>query len=176
MWARGNIAGVVLAGGKSSRMGTNKALLSYKQTPLIEHMQQILKDTGIDRVIISGQVDGYESFPDKTPFQGPVKAIEDIIEENEDAIKGFLFVPVDMPLLNSDVLDVLLSYPEGAYFNERPLPAYISAPYCKTNAHSVRQMLDQLSIKPVRIPETLIPCMENVNTPEEWREIKKHEY
>ena len=176
MWAKRNIAGVVLAGGKSSRMGTNKALLFYKQSPLVEHMQQILKDTGIDRIIISGQVDGYECFPDETLFQGPVKAIEDIIEENQDAIKGFLFIPVDMPLLNPDILDVLLRYPEGAYFNEMPLPAYISAPYCKTNAHSVRQMLDQLKIKPINIPKSFIPCMKNVNTPEEWGKVKAHEY
>ena len=36
------IAGVVLAGGKSSRMGKNKAMLIYNGKPLLNHMVGIL--------------------------------------------------------------------------------------------------------------------------------------
>ena len=52
------IAGVVLTGGRSSRMGQNKALLDYQGKPLIEHMMEILKTTGIKEIFISGDVDG----------------------------------------------------------------------------------------------------------------------
>ena len=47
-------AGIVLAGGRSSRMGTSKALLRYKDRPLIEHMQNLLHQAGLDDVYISG--------------------------------------------------------------------------------------------------------------------------
>ena len=37
------IAGLIIAGGKSSRMGQNKALIHFKQKPLIEHVYDRLK-------------------------------------------------------------------------------------------------------------------------------------
>jgi len=170
MLDRRGIVGVVLAGGKSSRMGTNKAFLSYNQVPLIDHMQLILRSTGLGRVLISGSVDGYECIPDREKFQGPVKAIEDIMFANAD-VKGFLFIPVDMPLLYPEILEALLSCPDGGYFEDRPLPIYISAPYKRTNARSIRQMLKELEIKPINMPEPFVPYMKNINTPEEWGEV-----
>ncbi len=170
MLDRRGIVGVVLAGGKSSRMGTNKAFLSYNQVPLIDHMQLILRNTGLERVLISGSVDGYECIPDRERFQGPVKAIEDIMVTNAD-VKGFLFVPVDMPLLHPEIFDALLCSPDGGYFEDRPLPIYITAPYKRTNARSIRQMLEELKIRPFNMPETFAPYMKNINTPDEWREV-----
>ena len=55
---RNKIAGIVLAGGKSSRMGQNKALLSYRGQPLIEHMQRLIGQAGLQDVYISGDVPG----------------------------------------------------------------------------------------------------------------------
>lgn len=102
------IAGVVLAGGRSSRMGKNKALLDYQGKPLVEHMMEIIKRAGIREIFISGDVDGYDCLPDPAPFTGPAEAIKSIIQRLS-SYAGFLFVPVDMPLLKPEMLHLLLN-------------------------------------------------------------------
>ena len=47
---KGNFAGAVLAGGKSSRMGRNKALLRIDGEPLWQRQLRVLKEAGADPV------------------------------------------------------------------------------------------------------------------------------
>lgn len=151
-------------------MGLNKALLEYRGKPLIEHMSDILKRSGIEAVIISGNVEGYDCVPDSVPFGGPAKAIETVIRRFPD-YKGFLFVPVDMPLLKPEMLRILTRENSGAYFSGCPLPSFIVPPYLENEETSVQGLLDFYGIHPVDLPEQFLPAMKNTNTPEEWREI-----
>lgn len=165
-----NIAGVVLAGGRSSRMGQNKALLDYQDKPLIEHMLDILKQTGIEDTFISGDVDGYDCISDERPFSGPAEAIKSVVDQFPD-YAGFLFVPVDMPLLNAETLHLLLQQKEGGHFINWPLPAFIAPPFSESQATSVKDLLQDYGIYPVDIPDHFLPFMKNANTPQEWKEV-----
>lgn len=164
------IAGVVLAGGRSSRMGQNKALLDYRGKPLIEHMMEILKITGIKKIFISGDVDGYDCLSDQEPFTGPAEAIKSIIKRIS-GYAGFLFVPVDMPLLKPDMLHLLLQQKEGGYFIDWPLPAFMTPPYQQSEKTSVQGLLDDYGIYPVALPEHFSFSMKNANTPQDWAEV-----
>lgn len=166
------IAGVVLAGGRSSRMGQNKALLDYQGKPLIEHMIEILQTAGIRKVFISGDVDGYDGLSDQEPFTGPAEAIKSVIK-NLFGYAGFLFVPVDMPLLKPDILHLLLQQKEGGYFIDWPLPAFITPPYPESEKKSVQGLLDDYGIYPVALPEHFSFFMKNTNTPQDWAEVIK---
>ncbi len=166
----GNIAGVVLAGGRSSRMGRNKALMEYNGRPLIDHMTYILKRAGVNNILISGEVDDYQGIPDETPFDGPAKAMENIMRRYP-AYDGFLFVPVDMPLLEPEALQTLLDCPNGAYFSGYPLPAFITAFLSETGVSSVKELLEVLGVPSVALPQQFQPMMSNTNTPEEWQEV-----
>lgn len=163
------IAGIVLAGGKSSRMGQNKALLTFKGQPLISHMMDILYQTGLKDVFVSGMFTGYPCIPDEMSAQGPVQGISSVLN-NKPEYQGYLFVPVDMPLLTARALRILLEQEQGGYFIDAPLPAYLVPPFIPCRSTSVQGFLDAQGIYPVALPADLEDTMKNTNTPQEWQE------
>lgn len=169
-----NIAGVVLAGGRSSRMGRDKAFLDFGGKPLINHMMELLRDTGLNDVYVSGDIEGYPSIPDTQSFNGPACAIADVMTHLSQ-YDGVLFVPVDMPLLSVGILDVLMQSDGGGYFEQWPLPAFITQPCVVENAYSVQKLLDNQGIAPLEIPAQYKAEMQNLNTPEDWKKVIRHE-
>lgn len=167
-----NTLGVVLAGGRSSRMGQNKALMLFEGKPLIEHMIDILKDIEIKNIKISGEVKGYDCEVDETSFEGPVKAIESIIQKFSD-VESFLFVPVDMPFLSADVLQAIMQRETSAYYQDWPLPAFIKPEKCGGSANSVRDYMKQQGAEIIPVPIKYEDNFININTPEEWKEAVK---
>lgn len=91
--------GVVLAGGRSSRMGQDKALLPWRGRPLVAHMQALLRDAGALDVVISGDRPGYAGIADAQPDLGPLGGLASVIDHVADATT-LVVVPVDMPLLS----------------------------------------------------------------------------
>ena len=70
---------IVLAGGKSSRMGENKALLTFEGEPLLARIGNCLEDLGHE-VYIAGKKAEYDVFPypqiaDIYPNKGPLGGI-----------------------------------------------------------------------------------------------------
>jgi molybdopterin-guanine dinucleotide biosynthesis protein A len=63
--AKPHTIGVLLAGGKSSRMGENKAFLELQGEKFIDRMIRILLETGVDDVFVSGDFGKYQCIPDK---------------------------------------------------------------------------------------------------------------
>lgn len=74
-------SGAVLAGGASSRMGRDKALVDFKGRPLVEVALVALERAGAAEVaVIGGSEDalaplGHEIVPDLHPGEGPLGAI-----------------------------------------------------------------------------------------------------
>ena len=103
----------MLAGGESSRMGRNKAMLPFGTGRLIDHMVRILTEYGCSPVVVSGEVEGQRCIADLIPHAGPVAGIHAVlhmaIQENGPGV--WFFVPVDMPLLTSALLARLASNP-----------------------------------------------------------------
>lgn len=166
------IAGVVLAGGRSSRMGQDKALLDYNGQLLLDHMIGLLKQAGLHDIYVSGDFEGYRCIPDHAPHEGPAFAIYDVLKALE-AYDGILFVPVDMPLLHTRALRILLSQESGAFFAGFPLPAYIAKPCPIKREKSVKALLKNLDVPSIFLPSEFEFCMANMNTPEEWDEARR---
>lgn len=73
----GGVSGVVLAGGKSSRMGTAKALLPFDDTPLIVHIVTGLKRLFAEVIVVAAADQQLPPLPatvvhDDVAYQGPV--------------------------------------------------------------------------------------------------------
>ena len=105
-----NTSAIILAGGKSSRMGANKADLMWNGMPLIAHQVQKMRSLGIEDIIISGYekpIDATRFAPDVFPGKGPLGGIHAglLAAKNEHC----LVLSVDTPLVSVDTLSALIS-------------------------------------------------------------------
>ena len=96
------VNGFVLAGGKSTRMGRDKALLEWHGRTLLEHMVALISGA-TDRV----QVIGRHPLPDQAPGHGPLSGIATALKISETDAN--LVAAVDLPLLTEDFLKHLRS-------------------------------------------------------------------
>jgi molybdenum cofactor guanylyltransferase len=105
------VGGYILAGGKSSRMGTDKALLSLAGRSLIDHAVTKLRRICADVSILAGAEDtanpALASYAplvfDLHPGTGPIGGIEAALAHT--AFDWNLILPVDVPLLPTALLD-----------------------------------------------------------------------
>jgi len=102
--------GFVLAGGKSSRMGSDKSLLKLDGETLVERAIRKLRYVCAE-VAIAGGSAGLDRFgcviPDEIPEQGPLGGIVAALEQS--AYEWNLFLGVDMPFVPEAALRTLLA-------------------------------------------------------------------
>lgn len=127
----GCVEGFVLAGGRSSRMGQDKALLQVGGRSLVEVALDKLRCIGVAAPRIAGARADLSAHaavvPDLHPGCGPLSGIEAALAASSQPLN--LFLPVDMPLLPARFLSWMLVRAEitGALvtvprFNGRPQP------------------------------------------------------
>jgi molybdopterin-guanine dinucleotide biosynthesis protein A len=107
--------GYVLAGGRSSRMGTDKALIELDGKPLIAHALGILRDAGLNPSI-AGARSSLEKFapvvPDLFPDQGPLRGICSALAST--SARWAVFLTVDLPLLPPNLIRYLLGHAQSS--------------------------------------------------------------
>lgn len=106
-------AAFVLAGGKSSRMGTNKAFLDFGGQSLLQHSLATLKLV-CDDVVIVGDPDLFAEFglvvSDLFPGCGPLGGIHAALKNSSADLN--LLLAVDMPLVSPALLRFLFAAAE----------------------------------------------------------------
>ncbi|MCM8569261.1 NTP transferase domain-containing protein [Gramella jeungdoensis] len=100
--------GLVLAGGKSSRMGTDKGILKYHGKPQRDHLYEMLQEV-CDEVFLSVRSDQEDEIPEKfrtiadmNEVRGPQNGMQSAHKTHPEA--AWLIVATDLPLLNKDAL------------------------------------------------------------------------
>lgn len=149
----------VLAGGQSTRMGRDKALLELDGRPLVEHALAKVRALGLSPRIIGSRPDLARFapvIPDNYPRMGPLGGIEAAITAG-DAEQN-LFLAVDLPWLPVDFLrwmmhragctDALATVPR---FQGRPQP--LCAIYSRAMLPCVRAALAEDDAKVMRAVE-----------------------
>ena len=116
--------GVVLAGGFSSRMGQDKAKLAYKNSDMLSFSKQLLKDSGLNKVVVSGDL---HQVQDIIKNAGPVGGIYSVIQQYRP--KAILVMPVDLPLMEVSALTQLRFKGElsnkACFFEGHNIPLYL---------------------------------------------------
>ncbi|MGO9437970.1 MAG: molybdenum cofactor guanylyltransferase [Terracidiphilus sp.] len=102
-------AGFVLAGGQSSRMGSDKALIQLDAEPLVVHALRILRNAGLPVMIAGARSDlsAYAPLIDDAGL-GPLSGICAALAST--SAEYGVFLPVDMPLLPPTVISALLHH------------------------------------------------------------------
>lgn len=102
------VAGFVLAGGRSSRMGSDKALALFAGEPLIRLALSTMACAGISARIAGSRSNlaGFaQEIPDQVSDAGPLGGVYAALSKS--AAKWNVFLPVDLPLLPASLLRAL---------------------------------------------------------------------
>jgi molybdenum cofactor guanylyltransferase len=107
-----NISVAILAGGKSSRMGTDKSFALFDNKTIFQHVLSSIRELDLPTILVTNSPDKYAAYntpmvQDIFPDHGSLGGLYTAIHTSET---GFtLCVACDMPFLNVSLLRYLLS-------------------------------------------------------------------
>ncbi|MFP3917596.1 molybdenum cofactor guanylyltransferase [Lysinibacillus telephonicus] len=190
------IAGVVLAGGQSSRYGQPKMFELFAGQPLYKNSLIALQHSRLEPLIIATNASLQKKFAEehtqmiieKQPHQGPLSALQNIMTNFPDN-EWFFVVASDMPYMNADFVQTMLTYiddrydaivpkqdsrlqPLAALYRRTALP--IANLLIQQNKRSMKALLDQVRVCYVEFEEENSTFI-NINTQLDWAQTVKKE-
>ncbi|HTY35871.1 MAG TPA: molybdenum cofactor guanylyltransferase [Bacteroidota bacterium] len=187
-----SIIGAVLTGGKSSRMGTDKALLPFRDRPLVQGAVETLRQVFSTVVLVGGDRNAYELhgvnfLPDIFSDCGPLAGIHAALTYARP--HPVYVLACDTPFVSSEVVQHILDAEKSdrtrvAVFEDvlQPLCGLYNTSCLELvetdlrhGRYSVRRFLEAIDC--VRVPiSTSLPFVTpntflNINRPEDYRSI-----
>lgn len=184
--------GLVLAGGKSQRMGQDKGLIDYHGKAQREYVGDMLQSV-CEKVFLSCRPEQassieseYDILPDVMLGLGPFGAIATAFQNNPNA--GWLVVACDLPLLDQKTLQYLAqnrnpskiatafhnpatNFPEPLITIWEP-KSYLTLLQFLVQGYSCpRKVLINSDIEALEVTNTA--TLKNVNHPDEYEEVKR---
>ncbi len=181
-----SLAGLVLTGGASTRLGQDKAVLPIDGERLVDRTVRLLSDVCAPVIEVGP---GYSSLPfisEQPPSSGPLVALAagiDVLRQ-QGFTGGAIVLAVDLPRLAPALLDWLVAYPGDhsvvpivddraqtlcARYNASALDA-VSA-LVKNGERSLQSLLNVISVNRASIDEwgeVVTPeCFFDIDTPED---------
>jgi len=178
----------ILAGGSSTRMGQDKALLDDGRGPLLARLCAMGLDCGLPVLVIGRNrphdwpLPKVDFVPDDVPGQGPLGGLVTALTCTAPVV----MIACDLAAMTADALtwlvracaeqpmhDGLVTERDGLI---EPLFACYTArcrPQVETRLANGQRALHRLiadgDFRHVALPQLLWPALANVNTPEEWQ-------
>ena len=122
--------GIILAGGKSSRMGEDKGLVLLNGKPMVQYIIEALKEVVSDIIIISNNESytkfGIPVYADIIKDKGPVGGIYTGLYNSTTELN--FCISCDVPMISSDFILWLL---------KRSGKSYITIPMYKDKVHQM---------------------------------------
>ena len=188
MKSKKNITGIILAGGKSSRMGSDKGFVMYKNKAFIQHIIEAIQPLVNEIIIVSNNPD-YDIFK--------LKRVTDLIE-NAGPLAGVytglhytttennLVVSCDVPLINTETLKKLTENIDGskdvvqlesqgksmpliATYKKQITPVFHTL--LNEGERRLRVAVNQLKVKTITLDKNQEKFTTNINTPSNLKAI-----
>lgn len=152
--------GIILSGGQSRRMGTDKGLLRFNNKPLISYPIDVLSKY-CTNIFISCNTNDYNVFEleiikDVIPDIGPIGGIYTCLKLSKTELN--IVLPCDMPFVDQSIIDLLISVKTDCpiiapSINRRPIPV------CAIYSRSIIPIIEnQISNKNYKLQDLLTAC------------------
>lgn len=165
-----HVPAYILAGGKSSRFGSDKARVVLNGERLIDHVYKLLKPVVSDFTVVADRPDKYadlglHTIGDLKPGLGPVAGLQTALNDLPQDQDWLLLCPCDAVIIHPHWLEQLLAARDKAHHavafrgdHWQPMPA-LYARQClsivdeqlRQNQLSMQQLLDRLDT--CRLPQ-----------------------
>lgn len=108
-----DITGIILAGGKSSRMGKNKSFLKIGNETIIERVRYLLQGIFKDVILITNDPDEYKfldlpMFEDVYKHKGPLAGVHSGLVHSATDIN--FIISCDIPFMTKEMIKYLVDY------------------------------------------------------------------
>ncbi|KST69314.1 molybdenum cofactor guanylyltransferase [Mastigocoleus testarum] len=190
-----NLAALILAGGQSFRMGEDKALISYNDVPILQHVYQVAAACTENVYVLSPWNERYqqilppeckyliESQPGRGPLFGFAEGLSQIPND------WILLLACDLPLLKVEILqgwinqlselplsiDALVPQRSDIWepmcaFYRREVLAELQG-FLQTGGRSFQKWFSHICVQPLPVDTQTNLMLYNCNTPLDLEEI-----
>ncbi len=186
------LCGLVLAGGRSSRMGRDKGVLVHPDgRTLVTRCHDLLRDAGCDHVVISlrhdqeipAGLDEVEIVRDPEGEScGPMAGIVSGMNLRPDS--DWLVLACDLPRLDVETLSHLIAskHADEKFLAYRSEFDDLPEPLCTLYSHAALPIMARAQAEDFRCPRKILirndcrllepvtpRALDNANTPEDWK-------
>lgn len=180
------VKGLVLVGGKSTRMGQDKSALNYFGKPQKEFAKELLEKNNLKTFYsVRNALENNQEIADKFHNLGPFGGICSAFQKDPNA--AWFVLATDVPFVNKEIIQLLLKHRnpskvataikgKGKEFVEPLITIYepkaysILLQYLAQGYSCPRKVLINSDVEVVEIDDSFI---RNINTPEEFEVAKK---
>lgn len=182
------LTGIILAGGKSSRMQEDKALMQFNGKTFTELVVNAMNPLVSEILLVSSnpahKILGLTQIPDIFENAGPLAGIYSGLRQSKIDLN--LVLSCDVPLIKTHILQLLLQHegkfdvvqlsaenramPLIALYNKSCLPHFEKC--LKKGEYKLQLALADLNVKTISLPPEDAIFVTNVNTPADFERIR----
>ncbi|HMU44318.1 MAG TPA: molybdenum cofactor guanylyltransferase [Ignavibacteriaceae bacterium] len=191
-----DITGIILAGGKSSRMGTNKSFLKIGNQTIIERIVDLMKSIFSEVIIITNSTEEYKFlnlplFEDIYKWKGPLAGIHSALAHSQT--EKIFVLSCDVPLMSKEMIEYIVEYKsnkpiifcEAAGYHQPLVGVYSKKIFCEIEKfisnnelsdksfHQFLKNVDAELIHPEKLHFYKDEFFFNVNNPEDYDNLNK---
>lgn len=184
-------AGAILIGGRSRRMGMDKALLEIDGVPLRQRQCVALTEAGVSEIILSTRLDlrvvipGIKTVLDAWDDIGPIAGIAAVLQATSCPVVFML--AVDMPCITPRMIQRILSLSNQergcvplVHGRHEPLAAAyprsllgLVQSQIAAGRHAMHNLIEKAvargQMSSLEIGDAEVGCFMNCNSPDEWQ-------